>query len=262
MDNPLEQPAPEDPIARVEKYARDLAWGVAHKYWGTGLNAIHKPKNHFERMFSPANVIEISRRDLLREKWGNDPPGTDLMISFGYVNPVNPNLPGTNFPYVLSPKALSLLDKPESPPKIFISYRQKESSAFASLIEARLTLRDSTIGIFIDKQIEGGARWLKRIEEEVRQCEHFIIVYGPDTPNSDTIPLEIKWAEETDSNIIPVLHNTFTRNCEGYPEQFKELNDITVEKESAKAYENAITDILIALGYSTLQSRTDYQDGK
>ena len=33
MDNPLEQPAPDDPIARVHEFARDLAWGVALGMW-------------------------------------------------------------------------------------------------------------------------------------------------------------------------------------------------------------------------------------
>ncbi|MCE2488939.1 MAG: toll/interleukin-1 receptor domain-containing protein, partial [Anaerolineae bacterium] len=254
MDNPLEQSAPKDPLDRVHAFAYDLAWGVAHGMWGTELNLVNSRNNPFYRIISPAKIFDVPSRDSFVKKWGDNRPGADLMLSFMYANSVGRNGNLIDSSFVLSPKALMLLEKPAIPPKIFISYRQKESSAFASLIEARLTLADPTIGVFIDKQIEGGAKWLKRIEKEVRHCEHFIIVYGPDTPNSGTIPLEIAWAEETESNIIPVLHNKFTRKCAGYPEQFKELNDITVEKESAKAYENAITEILIALGYPTLQS--------
>ena len=251
MDNPLEQPAPKDPIARVREFARDLAWGATHGKWGSGFGyAAYDAENKWRTLSIENDSHQENFSEYLENKWDSEPPDSNLMRSYGFFE-----LEGRgDFAYLLTQKAFELLEKPALPPKIFISYRQNESSPFALLIEARLTLRDPTIGIFIDKLIEGGAKWLKRIEKEVRQCDTFIIVYGPDTPNSTTIPLEIEWAEETDSTIIPVLHHGFTRCCEGYPAQFKALNDITVEKESVKAYENAITDILIALGYSTLQS--------
>lgn len=278
MDNPHELPRPDDPIAQVHAFALDLAWGATQGMWSSGFRIARRASGtgrgeasgkEVWRTLSNNFIYEANLASYLSQKWFTIPPSPDLMQSFGYVEfdpsrimegkPSGIGLPPVSSGYIegqpvylLTKRAFDLLEKPAIPPKIFISYRQNESSAFASLIEARLTLRDPTIGIFIDKQIEGGAKWLKRIEEEVRQCEHFIIVYGPDTPNSDTIAMEIAWAEETECNIIPVLHHGFTRDCEGYPEQFEELNDITVEKESAKAYENAITDILIALGYSTL----------
>ena len=248
MDNPLERKPPEDPIARVHEFARDLAWGAAHGKWGTGFRYdAFSPDDSWSALTTGGNYQEHFRH-YLHDKWGGLPPDYNLLRSLGYFELENQRYIGDHFAFLLTPKAFSLLEKPASPPQIFISYRQNESSPFALLIEARLTLRDPTIGIFIDKLIEGGAKWLKRIEQEVRQCDTFIIVYGPDTPNSKTIPLEIAWAEETGSTIIPVLHHGFTRCCEGYPERFRELNDIPVEKESAKAYENAITDILIALG--------------
>lgn len=254
MDNPLEQPAPEDPIARVHAFARDLAWGVAHGMWGTEFVVSTTYGGRQWHTFSWADAASAHLSNYLSEKWNSSPPEPDILKSLGLLEEDHNVRADGDQTVLLTQKAFALLEKPAIPPKIFISYRQRESSAFASLIEARLTLADPTVGIFIDKLIEGGAKWLKRIESEVRQCDHFIIVYGPDTPNSDTIPLEIGWAEETDSTIIPVLHHGFTRNSEGYPERFKELNDITVEKESAEAYELAILKLLNALGYPTLQS--------
>ena len=38
MDNPLEQPAPDDPIERVHAFARDLAWGAVNGKWGSSFN--------------------------------------------------------------------------------------------------------------------------------------------------------------------------------------------------------------------------------
>ena len=261
MDNPLEQPAPDDPIERVHAFARDLAWGAVNEKWESVFDRksldLARVEVNEDYYFASKELIA-----LIKGKWVDEQPSIELLRSFDYLAPAQNNLvisgDSRRLPpvpsYLLTTKAFSLLEKPAIPPEIFISYRQAESSAFASLIEARLTLADASIGIFIDKLIEGGAKWLKRIELEVRQCDTFIIVYGPDTPNSKTIPLEIAWAEETDSNIIPVLHHGFTRECEGYPERFKDLNDIAVEKESAEAYELAILKLLNTLGYPTLQS--------
>ena len=255
MDNPLKQPAPEDPIARVHAFARDLAWGAVNGRWGSHFEIELNPGSP-EKWGAPSSKKESSANlnIELKRKWGNTFLESNLLRSFGYFVLDNENSSLRYKAFSLSQKSFTLLEKPAIPPKIFISYRQKESSPFALLIEARLTLADPTIGIFIDKLIEGGAAWLERIEKEVLRCDKFIIVYGPDTPNSGTILKEIAWAEKTGSTIIPVLHHGFTRDSKGYPEQFKALNDITVEKEGVKAYENAITDILIALGYSTLQS--------
>lgn len=168
-----------------------------------------------------------------------------MMFSFGYA--IEP-------PLCLSPKALGLLERPAIPPKVFISYKQTESSAFASLIEARLNIAAPEAGVFIDKLLEGGDEWERRIKREICECDTFICVYGPGTPKSTMIPKEIAWAKDSGSRIIPVLHNKFTRDSEGYPEQFKTLQDITVDKESAEAYELAILKLLNALGYPTLQS--------
>lgn len=63
MDNPLEQPVSDDPITRVHEYARDLAWGVAHGKWGTGLNNVGSKSDPFHRIASPANAFDISSRN-------------------------------------------------------------------------------------------------------------------------------------------------------------------------------------------------------
>ena len=156
--------------------------------------------------------------------------------------------------YLLTTKAFALLDKPAISPEIFISYKQTESSEFASLIEARLTLADPGIGIFIDKVLEGGDEWEKRIKREICERNIFICFYGLTTHKSTMIPNEIDWALASDSRIIPMLHHGCDRDDETYPAKLKRFQDIKVEKESAEAYELAILKLLNTLGYPTLQS--------
>ena len=67
------------------------------------------------------------------------------------------------------------------------------------------------------------------------------------------IPKELKWARESDSRIIPVLHNGY-KVKKHYPKKLKGIQRIVVEKESAEAYELAILKLLNTLGYPTLQS--------
>ena len=112
---------------------------------------------------------------------------------------------------------------------------------------------DPDINIFIDKVLEGGDEWERRIEQAVRDCDTFICVFGQTTHESTMIPKEIAWARKSGSRIIPVLHNGY-RGRENYPEELNEIQWITVETEKAEYYELAILKLLNALGYSTLQS--------
>lgn len=244
MDNPLEQPAPDDPIERVHAFAYDLAWGVAHGLWGTGLQVVNSKGNAFYKIISPSNVFDVSRRNQLVSKWGDNRSGVDMMFSFGYA---------IESPFCLSPKALGLLERPAIPPKIFISYRQAESSALASLIEARLNIAAPEAGVFIDKLLEGGDEWERRIKHEICNRDTFILVYGKTTHKSTMIPKEVNWAKKSGSRIVPVLHNGYTGK-RNFPKKLKGIQWIMVEKESAEAYELAILKLLNTLGYPTLQS--------
>ena len=137
---------------------------------------------------------------------------------------------------------------------IFISYRQAESSAFASLIEARLNIAAPEAGVFIDKLLEGGEEWEKRIKREISERDIFICVFGQTTHESTMIPKEIAWASDSGSRIIPVLHNGYTGE-QNYPEELKGIHWIKVETERAEGYELAILKLLNTLGYPTLQSQ-------
>ena len=248
MDNPLEQPAPEDPIARVHAFARDLAWGATHGMWGSGFGYNPRIVGKSWRTLTFENVTHQKNfTEYLNCKWDYDPPDSNLIRSFGFFE-----LEGRgDFAYLLTPKAFALLEKPAIPPKIFISYRHAESSAFALLIEARLKNKDPDISVFIDKAIQKGEDWEERIKKAVETSGVFICLLGPDFAESDMMSMEIDWAEQSGSRLIAILHNNFNdeENC---PANLKKKQWIKVQDESAEEYEVAVGKLLNALEYSTL----------
>ena len=109
MDNPLEQPAPEDPIARVHEFARDLAWGALNGKW----------IGHF-RAFSESQWIVMAQSNAqinkysdnieryFESKWQNNPPECRLLLSFGYSEPDFQNVSRDRSPtFFLTQKAFA-----------------------------------------------------------------------------------------------------------------------------------------------------------
>ena len=121
MDNPLEQPAPDDPIARVHAFARDLAWGAVHEKWG---GVFSRWSFDVKDVTDPDKYHHASNELILyiQGKWCSEPPGIDLLMSFEYFTVTQESLaPQGNIrriggpSYHLTPKALALLDKPPFP---------------------------------------------------------------------------------------------------------------------------------------------------
>lgn len=240
MDNPLEQPAPDDPIARVREFARDLAWGVTNKLWDNEFNSFGGNRNN---LMPPSYGMEFIN---FLNKWRAHAPEIDQLTDSGYLT-------FGRSTHHLTEKAFALLEKkkPKRQLRVFISHKQKESSEFASLIEARLYLADPDIEVFIDKSIKGGEKWPSRIEEAVRNCDFFICIFGPETPKSTAVRKELDLALASNRNILWLTHH-------GYKEIPNGLNYIQrcaeVGKENADGYEIAILKLLNDMGYPTLQS--------
>lgn len=250
MNNPLEQPAPDDPIARVHEFARDLAWGVAHGKWGTGFGVSPTVGGDWWTSLS-LNIDDSHFNDYLRDKWNEAPPGSDLMQSLGYIQTDLERSSQGRSAFLLTQKAFALLEKPASPPKIFISYKQSESSAFAMLVEARLTLANPEIGVFIDKSIKGGEKWKDGIRNAIEGCDHFICVFGPETPKSKGVREELDLALECNKNILLLTHGGY----KGLPDGLSEVHRCAeVLTENADGYEIAILRLFRDMGYPTLQS--------
>ncbi len=250
MDNPLEQPAPDDPIARVHAFAYDLAWGVAHGLWGIGFRTLRAGGREMEWLSLSPGDAQTHLHSLRLGKWNGEFPESDILQSFGYFESNDSVRPVQYQPaFLLTQRAFALLEEKTSAVslKVFISHKQDESSEFASLIEARLEVVISGIKVFVDKDIKGGDVWLERIEQEIRSSDVFICLFGPTTPDSLMVQKEINWALETLScRIIPIWHHGYTGD--GFPTELHAFQRIEVSKENAEGYRTAIQQLFYSLG--------------
>lgn len=245
-DDLLKQPAPQNPMERIHTLARDLAYGALHGLWSPKIGIAAMGGGQYEwisQMGDPGPLF-----DYLVEKWNDKHPSADLLMSFGYVNWLERRESGTNI-YTLNEKAFSLLERPNAPPSVFISYRRNQSSALGLLIVARL----KAVGVenpFIDMNIDPGDEWHALLEKTVRQSQYIIALIAPGTLESSYVRREIEWALDARGiHIIPVWHNGYTGEGE-YPEALSSKNAIRIKEESAEEYELAMIKLLNRLGYA------------
>jgi hypothetical protein len=85
MENPLELPAPNDPIERVHTLARDLAYGVANGMWGTKIGVMSSSDGESWANWTTVKEGTQTFWNYLKRKWNNNQPSVDLMLSFEYL---------------------------------------------------------------------------------------------------------------------------------------------------------------------------------
>lgn len=255
MDNPLEQSAPADTIDRVREFARDLAYGVARGYWGTRFSVVPYAGGRQDwEIFGDEGHF----RPYVSEKWAGEPPNIDILLSFEYVVVYEEKQYHKN--YMLTGKSFQLLEAPYTAPSVFISYRRKEASALALLVEARLKLADRDNDVFVDKDIPIGEDWEAALRDRVASSRYFVSLIGPSTLESEHVQDEITWALEADRKIITMTLPGFNFQAyvapddrvRGLIEQLSAIQSIPVKSESAEDYDSAVRKLLNTLGYSTL----------
>jgi len=243
-ENIFEQPVPDNVLERVHAFARDLAFGVANRYWDSKF----KWKKLRDELNIGFNIVMTSQgyETLLDKQWGIKFPSASLLVSFGYLSIFNDNI---DFPVCyLTEKAFKLLEKPTTPPNVFISYRRSDSSALALLIEARLKLAGNP-NPFVDKSLVAGQEWNKALEDRVKAARYFVLIVGQTTLDSPYIKGELNWAEQYGATIISIWHGC--KPDENAPKVLSSRHAIIVENESALGYETAINQLLNSLGYAT-----------
>lgn len=269
MQNLLELKKSDDLLLQIPELARDLAYlailqeieitEVITIWWDEILSKDTENSKLFCDKWNLKQILnetgEVVERTI-------DAPTFGMLKAYGYIEEISKgesNLTETFYsiwrdkPKRITQKSFELLENPVLPPKIFISYRRLESSAFALFIEARLSLADANIGIFIDKQIRVGDGWHGTLESAIKSSEIFIILIGTTSLDSPWVQQEIKWAQEANCRIIPIWHNGAnpTTNMVAGLKHPNETQGITVKEESALDYELAMVQLLNGLGYRT-----------
>jgi hypothetical protein len=246
MDDFIKLPPPENSFEQIHTLARDLAYGALHGLWGPKLSVAFVGGGQYSWISHDGSTGSID--EYLEEKWKNEHPPANLLVSFGYFQWLGERDTGTNV-YILTQKAFSLLEQPTAPPSVFISYRRNQSSALGLLVVARLR----AVGIenpFIDMNIDPGAEWHALLEKTVRQSQFFVALIGPGTLDSPYVRQEIEWAAgNANTHIIPLWHNGYAGDGDNM-EALSSKNAIRIKEESAEEYELAMIKLLNRLGYT------------
>jgi hypothetical protein len=249
------QPIPHDKIARLRRFARDLAWFFVNDFiedisLNEGFLVRSEDYNHSQLL------------DYIDRVWLSDYPSLSLLGTLGYIK-YNRTFSEDKYYqiglYDITEKAILLLE--ETPPaSIFISYSRAESSALALLIVARL--KEHGLSAFLDMHpdregLAVGDDWHAKLEEVVASNNNFIVLIGQQTLNSRYVRQEIEWAYKNHKAIFPVWHKGFKGlNQENSSYEITEaiqyvigtVNATIVEAENPKQYNAALDELLSSFG--------------
>ena len=128
MDNPHEQPAPDNPIDGVHAFAYDLAWGVTHGLWGTGFRILIIGGVERRWLSLSSGEAQPNLHDLRVGKWKGKFPETSLLLSFGYLEPDYAVKPVDFQPaFLLTQQAFAFLENSAiSPFDVTVTYKYME----------------------------------------------------------------------------------------------------------------------------------------
>lgn len=248
----IEPPPSGEHRRRIHFIAKVLAYGALSGQWSPHLRVTPLNDPGGESWQSLGRVDYHERlSDYLAHRWNKQQPQAAFLESFGYLE--RKRTPGTSVDYIVTEKAFALLETPAGPPKVFISYHHKTSSAFAMMLEYRLEAKG--IPVFIDRSIPKGDAWHVLLKAKVQQCQYFVCLICDEALGSLHVQKEIEWAENQIR--IPIWHPNFRYDIPNpdHPKWLQEFvtgkQAICVLQESAEAYHDAAEKLLNALGYSS-----------
>ncbi len=249
----LRRELPEGKLARIHEFATDLAIGYEEGAWDSRILFMmirdHGNVLVWSIIDTSRNTKSVSMLRSLKLKWlDDDLPDLESMWSFGYLIQLRKS-------FNLSEKALRLADEPATNLEVFISYRRKESSEFALLLESRIRC-ETNASPFVDHNLKPGEEWHAKLEEKIANSDAFICLIAPGTLCSPFVQKEIKWAlneyEIRNRLIIPVWHKGYASKANSKCDRISyRFQAVQVQVESAKNYNSAIDEVLNRLGYST-----------
>lgn len=256
----ITRPLPANPMARVRTLARELAEGVTEGLWELSLMYYRYGRENAELLEyigdqSNTEYLFLPESSYLRgyfkQRW-NAPIEFlefDLLEINGYmvVKPIS----GGEIQFDITKAALDLIEE-VVPTTIFISYRRKDSSAFALLVLK--SLKEVGLSAFLDMTIKPGDDWHAYIRKQIEAHDFFILLIGKETLGSKVVRDEILWAKSSGATILPVWHDGFVYKSSDWnlPPEIDQVlgttHTIRVLEESALAYNNAIVELLNRFG--------------
>jgi hypothetical protein len=264
IDRVTQRALPQNAMARVRTLAKELAEGAAEGHWGTSISQFRGMINdrrvliYLMMRWVGAKTTDAEQLSRLDERARNDDiqaladaifdsgsaPLLSLLMNNGYLTFDQSN-------YVVQKPAFDLLEDNE-PANIFISYRRRDSSAFALLVLARLKM--AGLEPFLDLALVPGEDWRAGLRERIRRYDYFIVLIGRETLSSEVVLEELTWALEANLTVIPIWHNGFVYRPEDWslPAELDTAlrlrHTIRVVEENPLAYNNAIVELLNRFG--------------
>jgi hypothetical protein len=233
LDKIAARPMPQNPIARVRLFAKELAEGAMEDVWPSSIYLFR------------GDIAQSETRAYLERRWNNAYPSLSLLINNGYCS-------AEGNAFTINKPAFDLLEEVE-PANIFISYKRSESSAFALLVLARL--KAEGLEPFLDLSLVPGEDWQAGLRDRIQKYDYLIVLLGRETLKSEVCIQEITWALDAKLTIIPIWHNGFQYQAADWstlPSAVAHLlgstHSIRVKEESALDYNNAIVELLNRFG--------------
>ena len=91
--------------------------------------------------------------------------------------------------------------------KIFVSYSRRDAGDFANQVYKHLS--SSNDNIFTDvNSIRGGDVWSKTIEENISNCDIFVVILTHGALKSPHVEKEVLQAQKEKKTIIPCFHTS------------------------------------------------------
>jgi hypothetical protein len=244
---------PVNPMSRIKALARELAEGAVASLWPAtfdGSYVVYEERRDFEPYALPMYKY-------IEARWGNLGLN-DAWFSGWYFDMLKYNdylrSAENNWIYTITKDAFALIEEAD-PATIFISYKRKESSEFALLIEDRL--KAAGLSPFLDKQLQAGDDWHAELEDRIKSSDFFLLILGNETLKSEITVREIGWALKYKVSLIPIWHHEFVFHVSEWPDLPKAISDalanthtIRVIEENPLTYDTALRELLNRFGVS------------
>jgi hypothetical protein len=260
MQRVIVRSIPNDLLARVKIFAKELAEGALENLWSTQLPEIVSRRENEGLMGWDDNQSKY-----LIERWNSEQPQIDLLTSTHYLERIietyyensaytidSQGREQSRIYYQITDKAFELLNEvPQS--HIFISYRRKDSSAFSLLILKHL--KENGLDAFVDMALVPGEDWHAGLKERIQRYDFLILVLGKETLSSKYVLEEVDWAMDAGLTIIPIWHNDFEYKSADWgnipvkiDKMLQNTHAIRVREESTLDYNTAIVELLNRFG--------------